>query len=558
MKVRARTGVNPYRLGLVGSTDTHNGTPGNVDEKSFRGHAGTDDNTPQRLLRDDELNAGGVVASPGGLTGIWAEENSRPALFDALRRREVFATSGPRISVRFFGGAGLDRGLCAMPDLVQKGYAAGVPTGGTLKGAAAPSFVVAALRDPGGNLLQRVQIIKGWLDAAGSHVAVFDVAGDANNGASVDTSTCVPSGAGASDLCGVWTDPAFDASQNAFYYARVLENPSCRWNTQPVQLAARGRAPGALHRREHHPHHPGARLDVALGRAGLASVGLPAGAIGDEGLELEPDALHRLGAVHVDVHHPVVIAPRVERLLAEAVHGHCSERGSERPSVGGPVRRRPLRLRALPRLGAVPVEERVVRLPGHGGRVARVAVPDGDRAEEVLRRARAPQLARRVAVIDAAAHEHVLTGLGEPLHEDGRAREGLPVGYVAVSSRSSTIGSQVSPAVSPLATAAPSSFDCAALHDDARTHNHRQECPTRGGKMHSHALPGRPAAIAGGHEIEPAVAVHVRDGHRVCPSPVGQIALLLETGTQNGDAQEERSSHAPSRCADRAKLSWSR
>ncbi len=234
----ARLGVNPYRLGIIASTDTHNGTPGMVDETTFVGHRGTDDDTPAKQLGNGVLTGGGIQFSPGGIVGVWAEENSRPRLFDALRRREVFGTSGPRIAVRFFGGWNLPAGLCTDPDMIADAYAAGVPMGSVLDApaAAAPSFLISAARDPGtlarpGTQLQRVQVVKGWTDAAGWHQEVFDVAGDPDNGAAVDTDTCTTSGPGDDTLCTVWTDPGFDASQHAVYYVRVLENPTCRWST---------------------------------------------------------------------------------------------------------------------------------------------------------------------------------------------------------------------------------------------------------------------------------------------------------------------------------------
>jgi hypothetical protein len=234
-------GVNPLQLGIIGSTDSHNGTPGHVQEKTFNGHLGDSDNTPQKLLTADLLAAHPLLSNPGGLAGVWAEENSRDYLFDSIRRRETFGTSGPRISVRFFGGWGYPAGLCGQADLVSQGYSGGVPMGGVLPkkpaGATAPVFVLSALKDPGttsapGMPLQRAQIIKGWVDSQGvSHEQVTDVAGDANNGASVDLSTCTPTGAGSDSLCSVWSDPSFDPTQNAFYYVRVVENPSCRWST---------------------------------------------------------------------------------------------------------------------------------------------------------------------------------------------------------------------------------------------------------------------------------------------------------------------------------------
>jgi len=242
LREEKRLGVNPYKLGIVAATDAHNGNPGDVEEYSYPGWRGIEDaTTAQRLSTDSELVAAifNVISSPGGLAGIWAEENSRDSLFDAMERREVFGTSGPRMTARFFGGWNYPADLCDGPGLVEAGYAGGVPMGGDLparpEAATAPVFVVSALRDPGiaahpGGLLQRAQIIKGWLDDEGLfREEVFDVAGGAND-AGVDLETCTPRGAGADSLCSVWRDPAFDPGRNAVYYLRVIENPSCRWS----------------------------------------------------------------------------------------------------------------------------------------------------------------------------------------------------------------------------------------------------------------------------------------------------------------------------------------
>ena len=176
---------------------------------------------------------------PPLLIGVWAEENSRAAILDAIRRREVFGTSGPRIQPRLFGSWQSRDDLCDLPDWLARANAGGVPMGSDLPlrtADGAPVFAVFASRDPGtesapGGLLQRIQIIKGWVDDAGGlHQQVFDAAGGPN-GASVDPSTCEPTGPGADQLCAVWRDPDFDPSRRAVYYARAIENPSCRYST---------------------------------------------------------------------------------------------------------------------------------------------------------------------------------------------------------------------------------------------------------------------------------------------------------------------------------------
>jgi hypothetical protein len=233
IREEARIGVNPYKFGFIGSTDTHLGNPGAVSEKGSLGSFAT---TTADLLSIGDKRRASVFRSAGGLAGVWAEENSRESIFAALERREAFATSGPRIAPRLFGGWNLPRDLCERSDLVEASYERGVPMGSDLPprpaSASAPQFVVSALRDPAGARLQRAQIVKAWLGSDGLfHQSVHEVAGEPANGASVDLATCEPVGPGADQLCGAWEDPDFDPAQAAVYYARVVENPSCRWST---------------------------------------------------------------------------------------------------------------------------------------------------------------------------------------------------------------------------------------------------------------------------------------------------------------------------------------
>jgi hypothetical protein len=234
----ARIGVNPFKFGLMASTDTHNGMAGGVEERSWPGHLGIADGAIETRLDPRPGVMGNMANGPGGLVGVWAEENSRAAIFDAIRRREVFGTSGPRIRPRFFGGWQLPPDLCGRSDALSLADASAVPMGADLpdrSGDGPPVFAVLAARDPGtdtapGGLLQRIQIVKGWVDDDGGlHQAVVDAVGG-ENGASVDPDTCAPQGPGADFLCGVWRDPDFDPARRAVYYARVVENPSCRYS----------------------------------------------------------------------------------------------------------------------------------------------------------------------------------------------------------------------------------------------------------------------------------------------------------------------------------------
>ena len=238
MKLQGSLGTNPFQYGISAATDTHVSAPGLVAEDDFKGHGGA--GQPNRFLPPPGGFPDIEYLSGGGLTGVWAEENAREAIFSAFRRREVFGTSGPRIAVRIFGGWEYPNDLCDSEDLVAQGYEGGVPMGGELGdrvGDGGPRFVVTARQDPLGAPLQRVQIVKGWIENGEQQVEVFDVAGDPDNGASVDLETCAPEGSGASDLCSVWEDPSFDASQRAYYYARVIENPTCRWSTWQCSTA---------------------------------------------------------------------------------------------------------------------------------------------------------------------------------------------------------------------------------------------------------------------------------------------------------------------------------
>ena len=168
---------------------------------------------------------------------MWSVENSRDAIFEALRRRETFGTSGPRIELRLFAGWDYPATMCSRADALEVGYDRGVPMGGTLTSAgvseralaAGPTFALQAVNDE--TRLQVAQIIKLWVDPNTGDLKerVYDIAGNRSNGASVDVATCRTSDGGEASLCGTWRDPRFDPTQAAVYYARVLENPTCRW-----------------------------------------------------------------------------------------------------------------------------------------------------------------------------------------------------------------------------------------------------------------------------------------------------------------------------------------
>jgi hypothetical protein len=245
--IEQRTGVNPYKLGVIGSTDSHTGLAA-VEESNYYGkHPGVEP-SPQRATAGfvPGMNSGRMnwQALASGYAAVWATSNTRAAIFDAMMRREVYATTGPRMTVRVFGGWDFKADELK-GDWVKAGYARGVPMGGSLKagGKGAPSFILSALKDPVGANLDRVQVVKGWVDKAGvSHERVFDVVwSDMDKrkaaggkvpsvGDTVDTSRATYANTiGAPSLATVWTDPEFDPRVRAFYYVRVLEIPTPTW-----------------------------------------------------------------------------------------------------------------------------------------------------------------------------------------------------------------------------------------------------------------------------------------------------------------------------------------
>ncbi len=242
-----RIGVNPYRFGFIGSTDTHNGTPGASDEKQYNGVFGAEDGSPEGRARIPAIKSFKPPRLHGaaGLAGVWAEENTRDSIFAALKRRETFATSGPRIVLRFF--AGWDMPTRDAGNFLELAYQEGTAMGGKLSpvsGTTSPEFLGWAVKAADGAPLQRIQVIKGWLENGETREQTFDIACSdglevdpethtcPDNGAEVDISSCaVSSDRGASELFARWSDPGFNPDQPAFYYLRVIENPSCRWST---------------------------------------------------------------------------------------------------------------------------------------------------------------------------------------------------------------------------------------------------------------------------------------------------------------------------------------
>ncbi|QFT71418.1 DUF3604 domain-containing protein [Ruegeria sp. THAF33] len=241
-------GVNPFKFGLGGASDTHTGLTA-PDNDNFFGKFTGYEPSEERSQHVSKTYADGTVALrssqyiTGGLTAVWAEENSRTAIWDAMHRRETYATTGPRMRVRMFGGYTFTEEDALRRDLALVGYTKGVPMGGDLgRGEGSPTFLVYALRDPMGANLDRIQIIKGWLDGDGEQrEKVYDVAWSGSRepdaagklpsvGTTVNLS--IPSWTntiGASELGTVWQDPDFDPSESAFYYARVIEIPTPRW-----------------------------------------------------------------------------------------------------------------------------------------------------------------------------------------------------------------------------------------------------------------------------------------------------------------------------------------
>jgi hypothetical protein len=247
-------GVNPFKFGLIGATDSHTGLS-TADANNFFGALGPESEpNPRRMGLQKAASNSKVFTLPApntilssGLAAVWATQNTRAAIFDAFRRKEVYATTGPRITVREFAGWGFKPGDEARSDFAANGYAHGVPMGGDLSGAPSgqsPTFVIQAAKDPDGANLDRVQVIKGWVDAAGqTHEKVFDAtwSGDRAPGPDgrlplVGTSVNVQDATytnsiGAPVLMTAWKDPQFDASQRSYYYLRVIEIPTPRWTT---------------------------------------------------------------------------------------------------------------------------------------------------------------------------------------------------------------------------------------------------------------------------------------------------------------------------------------
>jgi hypothetical protein len=250
MALEETLGTNPFKYGIVAGADSHSAYSNN-EESNFYGSHGAADDTPAKRLNPAPNPSGdkGVAVGSAGATAVWAEENTRASIFDAIKRRETYGTSGPLIRLRFFGGWNYASGLTGGADFVEKAYAGGVPMGGDLPdntgNAKAPTFAVWALKDPESGNLDRIQIIKSYVNKWGRPgETIYDVA--LSDGRSVDPNTgkAPPVGntvdaakatytndIGDSQLMAVWTDPDFDPAVKALYYVRVIEIPTPRWST---------------------------------------------------------------------------------------------------------------------------------------------------------------------------------------------------------------------------------------------------------------------------------------------------------------------------------------
>jgi hypothetical protein len=263
LQLEAKLGTNPYKFGMIGATDSHTSLATAEEDNFFGKHSGAEpkpNRADHEFMRNGDVFLMGWQMVASGYAGVWATENTREAIWDAMRRKEVYATTGPRMLVRFFGGWDFNDADAQSRSPAFAGYAKGVPMGGDLRQAPAgkaPAFLVAALRDPIGANLDRVQIVKGWLDAKGAlQEKVHDVAwsggrkpgadgklppvGNSVNEANATWTNTI----GASELVTVWTDPDFDPAQRAFYYARVIEIPTPRWTAYDAKRFGVAPLPG--------------------------------------------------------------------------------------------------------------------------------------------------------------------------------------------------------------------------------------------------------------------------------------------------------------------------
>jgi len=255
MELEKKFGTNPYKMGFIGSTDSHTGLATAEEDNFFGKHSGGEPSKdrykhPMAKMGDHEYKGYSPVAS--GWAAVWADENTRTSIFDAMQRKETYATTGSRMTVRFFGGWDFNQQDAINRLPAKAGYAKGVPMGGNLpaqpKGKAAPTFLVGAIKDPISGNLDRIQIIKGWVDKKGeSHERVYDVVWSDDRkpgingklpsvGSTVDVANASWTNTiGDPELITVWTDPDFDARQSAFYYARVIEIPTPRWTAYEAE-----------------------------------------------------------------------------------------------------------------------------------------------------------------------------------------------------------------------------------------------------------------------------------------------------------------------------------
>jgi len=259
MQLEQKLGANPFKFGFIGSTDAHT-SMASADSSNFWGkltllepNGDRWNHVVIRSVTDPNRTTWGWEQAASGYAGVWAMENTRAALFDAMRRRETYATTGPRMTVRFFGGWNFTDADAVASDLAAVGYAKGVPMGGDLPGrsrANAPTFLIAALKDPMGANLDRVQIIKGWVDTNGAtHERIYDVSVSEGRSVGADgrchdtvgntvnvADASYTNSIGSAQFVTRWQDPEFNPALRAFYYVRVIEIPTPRWTAYDQKI----------------------------------------------------------------------------------------------------------------------------------------------------------------------------------------------------------------------------------------------------------------------------------------------------------------------------------